>query len=283
MSKHTFATAIDRDVVQISGADAVTYLQGQVSQEVAKLQVGTCAWSFILQPQGKVDAWFRITRTAEDAYVCDLDAGWGPTLIARLERFKLRVKVNIETLDWHCMAVRGVPASDIDAESLGAPIAAPVDWGDVEGVDLLGPNMVTVPGVPVGERADYDAWRIFVGMPAMGSEINESTIPAETGVVDRSASFTKGCYTGQELVARVDSRGNNTPRKLRRLMLAAPGQDAEVAVGAVVLDGEGNEVGVLTTVVGTAALAILRRAVSPGDTVTVGDTLATVEALMPEG
>lgn len=278
MSEQIFAVAIDRDVVQISGADAVTYVQGQVSQDVAKLEVGSCAWSFILQPQGKVDAWFRITRTAEDAFICDLDGGWGPALIARLERFKLRVKVDIETLDWQCIAVRGVAASEIDAESLGAPIAAPVDWGMVEGVDLLGPTVASVPGVPVGEQADYDAWRISVGMPALGHEINDSTIPAETEVVDRSASFTKGCYTGQELVARVDSRGNNTPRKLRRLVLASGGADT----GAVVHDGEGNDVGVVTTVVGAAALAILRRAVNPGDTVTVGSTSATVEALTPE-
>ena len=91
----------------------------------------------------------------------------------------------------------------------------------------------------------YEAVRIECGVPAMGSELTERTIPAEAGqwVIDRSVSFTKGCYTGQELVARIDSRGGNVPRHLRGIVIDA---DPPPVGGVVVADGV--EVGTLTSV-----------------------------------
>ena len=76
-----------RDVVSASGPETVAYLQGQLSQDVTRLAPAESAWSFILQPQGKVDAWFRITRTGDDSFLLDVDAGWGEVLLARLQRF----------------------------------------------------------------------------------------------------------------------------------------------------------------------------------------------------
>ncbi len=272
-----FAVRIPRDVVRVSGPDATTYLQGQLSQDVVMLPVGSCAWTFVLQPQGKVDAWFRVSRVADDAYLCDVDRGFGESLVARLNRFKLRVKVTIEPLEWQCVAVRGVPAADVDADELGAPIAAPVDWAGSVGVDLLGPAVALPPGMAEGTLADHDAWRVAVGMPAMGRELDESTIPAEAGVVDVSVSFTKGCYTGQELVARIDSRGGRTPRRLRRVVAA----DATTVLesGAVLTLADGAEVGVVTTGGRGAALAYVRREVDPPAPAFVGDRSVTVDVL----
>ena len=277
MNGPVFAVRVPRDVVRVSGPDAASFLQGQLSQDVVKLEVGSCAWTFVLQPQGKVDAWFRITRLAEDAYLCDVDSGWGAVIVARLQRFKLRVKLDIDLLEWQCVAVRGVAAADVDAESLGAPIAAPVEWAGTVGVDLLGPAVALPPGVPLGDHAIYDAWRVSVGMPSMGAELDESTIPAEAGVVDVSVSFTKGCYTGQELVARIDSRGNRTPRKLRRVVLADAAEG--VVPGTVLLAADGHEVGVLTSVAAPLALAYVRREVEPPAVVSVNGVAATVEVL----
>jgi folate-binding protein YgfZ len=250
----SFAARIARDVVLVSGLDAESFLQGQISQDVAALVVGDSAWSFVLEPQGKVDAWFRITRTAEDRFVLDVDGGWGEALVGRLQRFKLRVKATIERLDWQCVAVRGVLPERAVLDATGAWMLVPLDWGDEVGVDLLGPTVAIPPGVEERDAAEYEAWRIAVAMPRMGAELDDRTIPAESGLVDRSVSFTKGCYTGQELVARVDARGSNTPRKLRAVVLDAPG----AAPGdAVVVDG--REVGTLTSVAGRHALAYVRR------------------------
>ena len=127
----------------------------------------------------------------------------------------------------------------------------------------------------------YEAVRIEAGVPAMGAELTERTIPAETGIVDRTVSFTKGCYTGQELVARIDSRGGHVPRHLRGVVLSAP-----APVGATV-EIDGKNVGALTSVArrpaGAVALAYVGRDVAPpaGGTVSWegGTTSGRVEVL----
>src|SRR5689334_3030131 len=87
-----------RDVVVASGPDAVTYLQGQLSQDVQALAVGASAATFLLQPDGKVTAWLRVTREADDRFVLDTEPGWGSAVLERLRRFLLRVEVDLEQL-----------------------------------------------------------------------------------------------------------------------------------------------------------------------------------------
>jgi folate-binding protein YgfZ len=224
--------ALDRDVIRIAGPDAISYLQGQMSQDVAGLAVGASAFTFLLEPQGKVSAWGRITRIADDAIIFDLDRGFAEAAIARLTRFKLRTKADIEQVDW--------------------PVYADFDWPGFDGADLI------------RDRADYERLRIEAGVPALGHELDGDTIPAEAGalVIEKSVSFTKGCYTGQELVARVDSRGSNTPRRLRLVRI----DDGVPEVGSELLVDD-KVVGRLTSVAaadgGAVALAYVQRAVQP--------------------
>lgn len=234
------AIALARDVVLARGPDATTFLQGQLSQDVAALELGGSAFSLLLQPQGKVDAWLRVTRIADDAYALDVDAGWGEHVLARLKRFLLRVKVELEPVDWHVTAGGDAPPG---AWSVVAELG--------EGHDVLSP--VPVPGAQ--PDPGYELRRIRAGVPRMGAELDESTIPAAAGVVERSVSFTKGCYTGQELVARIDSRGDRVPTKLRRV-------SGEVEVGDELVDGE-REVGRVTSAVDGEGLAYVRREVEP--------------------
>lgn len=197
-----------RDVVQVSGPDAAGYLQGQVSQDLRPLAVGDAAWTFVLQPTGRIDVLARVWRTGDEVFVLDTDAGFGETLTARLNRFRIRVKAEIETLQWRCLAVRGDGAADV---STGL-----ASWGG--GVDLLGPDPQPPSGFAHGTAADLLAARIAAAWPAMGAEIVPGeTIPAETGIAGVAVSFTKGCYPGQELVERMDSRGATAPRLLQRV------------------------------------------------------------------
>ncbi len=260
------AAAIARDVVRVSGPDAVTYVQGQASQDVAGLGVGASARSFVLQPAGKVDAWLRVTRTGDDELILDVDPGHGEALVARLRRFLLRTKAEVEPLDRQVIALRGPGAQSAATEAM-AELAVPAGWPGLDGVDLLGPHVRPPLAVPEADVAAYESARIRSGVPAMGAELTEATIPAEVGqwVIDASVSFTKGCFTGQELVARIDSRGGNVPRHLRGLdiggLVAPP-------VGAAVLV-DGAEVGRVTSVApraghdGVVALAVIGRAVTP--------------------
>ncbi len=235
------ATWIDRDVVAAEGPDATSFLQGQLSQDVAPLAVGDAAPALLLSPQGKLVALLRVVRTGEAAYLLDVDAGWGEQVIERLERFKLRIDCALEARPWRCLAVRGPEATEaVTAASLPPGTwAAAAHWPGLAGVDLLGPDPAVPEGIPEVAPEAFEVARIEAGVPRMGAEITERTIPAEAGVVAATVSFTKGCYTGQELVARIDSRGGNVARHLRRLAWSG---EAGIGPGtALALPGEGDE------------------------------------------
>ena len=268
-----FAAWVERDVIRAQGPDTLTFLQGQLSQDLESMATDESRWSLLLAPTGKVDAWLRVTRSADDEFVLDTDGGWGDAVIARLQRFKLRTKCDIEPVDgWRCLAVRGTTVAD--------PAARPIAWPGVVGVDLLGADVAPPPDVPMVDL--YERLRIESGVPAMGRELTESMIPVDAGqwLIDASVSFTKGCYTGQELVARIDSRGGNAPHPVRGLRV--PGR---VDVGATVTSVEGRALGELTSVSfiedrgETVALAPLARVVEPPADVLVAATAARLVEL----
>jgi folate-binding protein YgfZ len=202
-----------RDEVTVAGPDALSYLQGQVSQDLLPMDVGEERWTFLLAPNGRVEVLARIRRTADDTFVFDTDPGFGEQLAARLARFRIRVKVDI---------------GDVVASTAHTPFAD-------------------------------DAARVEAGWPAMGREIVPGeTIPAETGVAEVAVNFKKGCYPGQELVERMDSRGADAPRRLRILEVA------EGAAAGDAIEHDGQQVGVLTTVVDGRALGYVKRGVELG-------------------
>ncbi len=164
----------------------------------------------MLEPSGKVESLARVTRTGDDRFDFDTDAGFGEALAARLSRFKIRVLAEISV----------VPAAS----------SVPSD--------------------------DHEVARIEAGWPRMGFEIVPGeTIPTVTGVVPVAVNFTKGCYPGQELVERMDSRGADAPKQIRIVDV-----DAGAAVGDKVIV-YGVEVGEITSVsqAGDLALAMIKR------------------------
>ncbi|MEM9615585.1 MAG: hypothetical protein AAGA59_21790 [Actinomycetota bacterium] len=275
------AAWVERDVITVEGPDATSYLQGQLSQNVEALADGESTVSLLLQPQGKIDAYLRVTRTGPDSFALDTDPGHGAGTLARLERFKLRVDCELSVATVPMLAVRGPAATDPDVVGVSPAAGAlvvPALWPGAVGFDVLG-SAATVAGadtaavatidgeaVVVGDAADIDRVRIAVGVPAMGSELGASTIPAAAGIVDDAVDFTKGCYVGQELVARIDSRGAKTAARLCRMRIeesaagdAAPSPEATVEV-------DGADAGSLTSVAaspdgGWVALAYIKRKV----------------------
>jgi folate-binding protein YgfZ len=250
MTQSPFWVETRRDALRVAGPDALEYLQGQVSQELRTLAVGDSRWTLLLQPNGRVDVLARLWRTEDDVFVLDTDAGFGDELAARIDRFKIRVKVDVEPLAWRCVAVRGTDGPVPDG-------AVAAWWG--QDFDLLGPDPQTPTGVAPGSAADLEAARIEAGWPAMGVEIVPGErIPAETGVVSVAVDFKKGCYPGQELVERMDSRGADAPRRLQVLTVTEGAKP-----GDPVLAGD-QEVGVLTSVAGTRALGYVKRGIDLG-------------------
>ncbi len=270
---------LDRDVLSVSGPDATSYLQGQCSQDMSGIGAGGSADALLLSPQGKIDAYIRVSRVGDEEYVIDTDGGFGPVVSARLERFRLRTKVVIEPLDWMCVALRGPGAAS--GVTGTAEVVAPVAWPGLVGVDLLGPAPSGGLSAWVGDQVVWcgdEAWeaaRIEAGVPVSGREIVEGSIAAELGLVDRTVSFTKGCFTGQELVARLDARGSKVVRRLCGVVVDAR-YDPEALVGATVHGSDReHEVGRLSSVAwspgegATVALATLHRRVAPPEPVWV--------------
>lgn len=274
----TGAVVGTRDVIVVTGVDAAAYLQGQISQDVDSIELGDSAWSLILEPQGKLVARFRITRRADD-FLLDLESGWSAVLVTRLERFRLRVDVAFEPVSWTMVSVRGPSLDDVVNDA--APISAGVEWAGVRGIDLVGPDLLPPPGIEVADQTALEVLRIEAGVPAQGSELVEGTIAAEAGIVDDAVSFTKGCYTGQELVARIDSRGSNTPRHLRGLVI----DDGRVPEPGAPIVVDGDLVGTVTSAAHSAhlaagvALGYVRRAVTPPSQAIVGDAPARIVEL----
>jgi folate-binding protein YgfZ len=239
--RQAVAYPLSRDILVVSGADATTYLQGQLSQDLAPMVAGDSRWTFALAPTGRVDAWFRVSRRSDD-WILDVDAGFGPGLAERLRRFLLRTDATVASAEWAGVAVRGPGATGVRAG--GTEVAADAGWPGLEGLDLLGPEVSTPPDLPTGPASDLEALRIEAGVPAMGREFDGGTIPAATGVVDRSVSFTKGCFTGQELVARIDSRDAGPPSRL--CGLSGPAEGSLEPGSVITVDGA--EVGTVTSV-----------------------------------
>jgi folate-binding protein YgfZ len=258
-----------RNGVRVAGRDAVSYLQSQLSQDVGGLPVGASTWSLLLQPNGRVDALLRVRRTGDEELLIDVDDGWGEAVLARLQRFRIRVAAELDRIDFSVLAVRG--------KGLPVPPAAvPAWWGSECGYDEFGP---AAPGPPAdtgrGDLVALEASRVRAGWPAMGREITEQTIPAELDpLLDLTVSFTKGCYPGQELVERMHSRGASAPRLVRRLQSAG-----QPLPGGGPVSVEGREVGTVTSAAGSVALAVVGRAVEAGAEVSVAGTPARVLAL----
>lgn len=267
-----------RDVLTVTGPDALTWLQGQLSQDVVKLAPGDVAFTFILAPQGKVDGWGRIERTADDALRIDVDAGAGEAWLARLQRFKLRTKADLSlATDVPMVAVRGATPE----------AGLPAGWPGVAGVDYLDADddvvdALLADGASEVDAASFEALRIRAGAPRWGAELDGDTIPATLGqwAIDASVSFTKGCFTGQELVARIDSRGGNVPRRLAGLVLDGP----PPAVGSEVTV-DGRPAGTITSSApdaatgGSVALAFVPRSVEVPAAAEVAGRTAGLAAL----
>jgi hypothetical protein len=169
----------------------------------------------VLEPTGKVASLAQVRRTADERFELDTDAGYGSGLLARLDRFKIRVK-----------ATSTLTEAAADAEPRN------------------------------------DSERIELGWPALGHEIVPGeTVPAGTGLARIAVSFTKGCYPGQELVERMDSRGAEAPKTLRRLDVPEGSKP-----GDPVHDGD-QVVGEITSVVLTRALGWVKRSSGVGDPV----------------
>jgi tRNA-modifying protein YgfZ len=289
----------ERGKLALSGPDAASFMQGQVTNDVEALAPGSGCYAAFLTPKGKMLGDLRILNTG-DELLLDTERVSLQDLFNMIRRFSIgyRVELHKRTLERGLLSLIGPDSASIAgvdglaAEEhahavitvAGGALSARAVRTDV-GIDLLCDATDTEAltraledsgAVAVAEAA-VECVRIERGRPRYGVDLDESVIPQEAGLNERAVSFTKGCYVGQETVARLYYRGkpNRMLRGLRLSAAAEPG--AEVRFGDRV-------VGRLTSVgqsprFGPIALALVRREAPPATPVVVGDESVAAEII----
>ena len=258
------------DLVWFRGTDALRFLDDLLSQDLAGMAPGEVGRSLLLSPRGKLNHMLWVLRGEEELGLVT-DPGRGEDLATTLGRYRIRVDVDVEPSSEPAWVVMESDEGPDPGSWLrrGSGLESDISWPGVRRTLVIGPR----PGVGEGSMDQYEALRIAAGEPRWGVDVDEGTIPQEAGLEEVAVDFTKGCYLGQELVARIDSRGH-VNRLLR--ILEFPGGVPAAGSPIVAVD---REVGTLTSVAGHLGLAMVRREVGEGDEVTVGDSRAVVRPI----
>ncbi len=286
----------DLTVIAVRGAESAEFLQGQLTNDVEALEDGEGCYAVLLDRKGKVQADARVLRISDDEYLLLAEAAFAPVLSRHLGTYNVGRDAAVGTEDDVVVVTVAGPAA---AQVVGSPLGPleshrvlELGRADVRAVSTwIGADLLVAPGdleqllgkLRAGGAEDVasealEIARVEAGIPRVGREIDGSTIPQEAGINDRAVSFTKGCYIGQETVARLHYKGKPN-RHLRRLVLSEP---ADAGEPIVVGDKQVGTIGtsVLSPARGPLALAIVRREAEPGATVTVGEgASASVEAI----
>jgi folate-binding protein YgfZ len=246
---------IARDVIIVQGDDAQTFLHSQLANDIASLAVGASIHSLLLEPTGHVAAIVRVVRHEDTVFTLDVEAGFADAVIVRLQRFVLRAKVTMRNSDWVVRAFRGTDAAGHVGDGPGR--ATPY-WGSPDEIDVVG-DVSLLP--IIGEETEperMDFVRADARWPQLGVDVLVGDIPGTTGILSVAVSFTKGCYPGQELVERMDSRGTLAPVVVRALAREGLG------VGARVMEND-QSVGTVTSIGARVALARIARTSTVGE------------------
>jgi aminomethyltransferase len=244
-----------RSFVAVTGPSAEEYLDRMLSNDVAALGPGESCAALLLTPKARVIAPLVVLRRAHEDFLLLTEPELGERVRAELLRARFAAKASIELEEHTAHVVFG--GEGIATDDYGEPAA--------EVLDAQLESTVSA--------EELELLRIRAGTPAWGKEIDDRVLPAEAGLTERAVSFTKGCYPGQEPIARLHYRGHAN-RGLRVLRLAeAPEPETE-------LHFEGKTVGRITSVApvgdGAVALAYVRREVPEDAQLSLGEGAATL-------
>src|SRR5436309_589832 len=228
---------LGRGYVRVTGLDAADFLERMVSNEVAALAPGDVRRALLLTPKSRIVAPLSVVREEPEAFLLITEVELAEAVASALLRARFAAKCEVSVAPLHGLLHfsdpgRGIPNDDYGVEAWETWEEETPDGADAEQLEAL---------------------RIDAGTPRWGRELDESVLPAEAGLDETHVSFTKGCYPGQEPIARLHYRGRPN-RRLRRLEVedARPGDE-------IVHDGKA--VGRVTSAVPGKALGYVRREV----------------------
>jgi tRNA-modifying protein YgfZ len=243
---------VDRGYVEVGGPDACDFLERMLSNEVSPLREGEARRALLLTPKGRIVAPLRVVRLSEDGFLLVTDASsLAEPVAAALRSARFASKCEIELRPWEGSLRFGEETVEPGFPSSDYGVLAWETWGERGSV-----------APDDGDPAELEALRIEAGTPAWGKELDESILPAEAGLDETHISFTKGCFPGQEPVARLHYRGHAN-RRLRRLEVPAARPGDEIL-------WDGKAVGRVTSAVPGRALGYVRSEVPEDGVVVVG-------------
>ncbi|HEY7177837.1 MAG TPA: hypothetical protein VH305_01580 [Gaiella sp.] len=253
-----------RSYVSVTGSDAASYLERMLSNEVVALPVGGACEALLLTAKARVVAPMVVWRRAEDDFLLLTEPEAGERLARELLRSRFAAKCDIALEEHRSVVLLGADDLVVNHHE----VIANHDYG-VAAVELLDADPPE--GAEAIAEEELERLRILARTPRLGRELDERVMPAEAGLEQRTISFTKGCYPGQEPVARLHFRGHPN-RGLRVVAL----DDGELPPYDTELRLEGRSVGRITSVArdaqrGIVALAYVRREVPAGSRLELGD------------
>ncbi|MDP9116654.1 MAG: folate-binding protein [Actinomycetota bacterium] len=291
----------NRDMLTVTGIDRLPWLHSICSQHVADLPDGASAESLVLSPHGHVEQQWQLTELDETVWI-DTEPGAGPQVLNYLQtmRFMKRVEPADVSMDWAVVSLRG-PLTDQVLAAAALPISPPPaparaislpSGGFVRpmprGADLIVPRATSTAMIdrlraagaqPVGMWA-LEAIRVQARVARLGFETDHRTIPHEVGWIGSAVHLAKGCYRGQETVARVQNLGK-PPRRL--VLLHLSGDSDALPTPGTSVESAGRSVGFLGTAVhhyelGPIALAVIKRTTPDDAELVVGGSAAAIDA-----
>jgi tRNA-modifying protein YgfZ len=238
------------NIVAVTGEDRLKWLHDLTTQFVSDLQPGTWMPSMILDAKGHVEFQFNLVDDGTTTYLV-LDPGYVDQLVEYLTKMKFMLRVDVRDASSEFVVLRAPGVAD----SIGGPFAL-VPRAEVEEMKQTFGGVAT----QVGTWA-LDAERVAKGRPRIGFETDHKSIPNELGVLNTAVHMKKGCYRGQETVAKIYNLGN-PPRRL--VMLHLDGSDVGFPAAGTKVENDGVVVGFVGTVarhheLGTIALAVVKR------------------------
>ena len=276
----------NREIVRIAGEDRRSWLHSLTTQDLQHLEPGTAAQALVLSPQGHIEHHLTLADdgTAVWAHV---EPGTAGALLAFLQsmRFLLKVDLADVTSDFSVLTLMG------PGRPAAAPDGAVAAMPDSFGMDVVVPRdrrseiaaAVEGSGAAVAGLAAYEALRIAAHRPRLGQDTDRRTIPHEVGWIETAVNLSKGCYRGQETVARVHNLGH-PPRRLVFLHLDGS-ENTLPAHGDPVTMGDA-EIGFTGSVarhfeLGPVALALIKRTVPAEAALRAGGVPAAQEVVVP--
>jgi len=223
--------------VRVSGPDAADYLNRMLSNDVLALGPGGACDALLLTAKARIIAPLRVLKRGDDDFLLATEPELGERVLAELLRFRFAAKAEIEPEEHEAWLVLGGDEV-LDSRPDGAEV----------------------------EAEDFERWRIEAGIPRWGRELDETILPAEAGLTETHVSFTKGCYPGQEPIARQHHRGK-VNRRLRVLEVEAAEPGDEIHLGE-------KTVGRITSAVPGRALGYVRVEVPDDAALDVGGAAA---------